>query len=570
MRPRKLWFGAMALAAAGTVAGASGSAVAQTATTFKHATFKEQDVKVKQLTSAVRMTQDEEAPSRGFINPSDMAVDPENPRIIVSATMDLRSRICYLNVSRDAGRTWHFSKEPPGAGPYPFCQNLTAGTPTVSLAWGRNGTLYYARQAYGDGEGPREGKASIMLARTTDLGETWQTTLVENNRGKTGETAPTATGVSGLAVDTSGPRDVVYVGYSRSHPDAPTGSPLRTPAVMLATSTDGGQTFGDPVNLNERSQVNVTISGQSVPLIMRTGFGAPFMLAHEGTLLVVAGPEFEPGKAPVAPADSGSGGSPGSWFHFALPQLIARSTDQGKTFTITTLSPPRYDGTGATTGLGWTPKGGEQGTFVAVHAGTPPTSPTSGVADILAQRSTDGGLTWSEPLAIDDDRPDQYVTSFYPQLSVAPNGRVDVVWQDNRDLADNRFNVRYTYSTDGGQTWAPNVRVNDQPLDFNFGISFNSDLRYPPGVASANQYAFFGWADARLADEVTQTQDNFGAVAQFSPLPTTSNTTAPVLAAAAAGLVLAGVVLLLVMQGRRRGEGPAAEAVGGRQRAGTR
>jgi hypothetical protein len=82
-------------------------------------------------------------------------------------------------VSKDAGRTWHFTRELPGAGPYPFCQNTTAGVPTIALEWGRNGTLYYARQAYGDGEGPREGNSSIMLARTTDLGETWQTTMVE-------------------------------------------------------------------------------------------------------------------------------------------------------------------------------------------------------------------------------------------------------------------------------------------------------------------------------------------------------------------------------------------------------
>lgn len=546
----------MVAAAGGMVAVSAGSAGAQTGWYYDKATFKAQG-DAPQLTSAVNMTKEQESPARGFTSPTSMAADPGNPRIIAAATADLRSKICYLTVSRDAGRTWRFSEALPGAEAYPSCTNNTAGVPTVMLAWGSDGTLYYARQAYGEGEGPREGKSSILLARTTDLGETWQTTMVEDNRGKTGDTAPSATGLSGLAVDTLGARDVVHVGYSRSHPDAPTGSPLRRPAVMLATSTDGGVSFGEPVNLNETSQVNVTLAGQSVPLIMRTGFGAPFMIARDGTLLVVAGPEFEPGRAPSAPEDSGSGGSSGSWFHFALPQLIARSTDQGRTFTISALSTPRYDGTGAMTGLGWTPKGGPNGTFVAAHAATPPTSPTSGIANIVVQRSTDDGVTWTDPLAIDDATPEQYTTNFYPQVGVAPNGRIDVIWQDNREMADNLFNVRYTYSTDGGETWAPNIRVNDQPVDFNFGISWNSDLRYPPGVASTNQYAFIGWADARLADEVTQTQDSFGVAAQFSPLPPTTNTTAPVLAAAFAGLVLAGVALLLILQVRRRGEGPA-------------
>src|SRR4051794_18719815 len=84
--------------------------------------------------------------------------------------------------------------------------------------------------------------------------------------------------------------------------------------------------------------------------------------------------------------------------------------------------------------------------------------------------------------------------------------------------------------------------------------SFRDDLRYVPGVASTNHYAAIGWADSRFADEVTQTQDDFGTVAQFSPLPTTANTVAPKIAAAFAGVILAGLVLLVVLQFRRRSD----------------
>ncbi len=118
------------------------------------------------------------------------------------------------------------------------------------------------------------------------------------------------------------------------------------------------------------------------------------------------------------------------------------------------------------------------------------------------------------------------------------------MWQDNRETTDYLVNVRYTYSTDGGETWAPNMEITDQPIDFNLGISFNSDIRQGPGVASTNEYAAFGWADPRFADEESQTQDNFGVVAQFSPLPAETNTTLRVIAAVLAGLMLAGIVLL--------------------------
>lgn len=235
-----------------------------------------------------------------------------------------------------------------------------------------------------------------------------------------------------------------------------------------------------------------------------------------------------------------------------MPQLIGRSTDQGKTWTVSQLGPPVFTGSGSQTGMGWTPKGGTQGTYVVAYQATPATSSSSGPAQIVMQRSTDDGLTWTDPVAIDDGDPARKTTAFYPQMSVAPNGRIDVVWQDDLEQSDFRYNVRYTYSNDGGLTWAPNITVTDRPVDFNFGVSFNSDLRHPPGVASTDQFAAIGWADTRFADDLTQTQDNFGAAVQFEPLPPRTNTTLPIVAAVFGGLVAAGLVLLGLLFFRRR------------------
>jgi hypothetical protein len=76
-------------------------------------------------------------------------------------------------------------------------------------------------------------------------------------------------------------------------------------------------------------------------------------------------------------------------------------------------------------------------------------------------------------------------------------------------------------------------------------------------VASTNYYAAVGWSDTRLATDVSQSQDAFGSVAQFSALPATSNTTLPIVAGAFGGLLVAGVILLLILTGRRRRTGPA-------------
>jgi hypothetical protein len=547
--------GAAAAALGAMLAAYAGSAAAEpgpTPSTYRQVTFKAQGVRVDRLTAATQMTKDLDAPARAFTGPTSMVAKPDDPRIVVGATADLRSKTCYLTVSKDAGRTWHFSKELPTDRSYPYCTNNTAGVPQTMVAWGRDGALYYAHQAYGDGEGTREGKSSIILARTANLGETWRTTLVDNNRGKTG-VPPNDSGVTGLAVDTSGARDVVYVGFSQSFPDAPPDSPLRAPHVMVATSADAGATFGTPVDLNTFDRPTIQVADKTYSLYLRSGFGAPFLVAHDGVLLAVAGPDFPFNDQPQPPPEAGTGLTPGSWYAYPMPQLIGRSTDRGKTWTITTLSDPILAGTGSFTGLGWTPKGGAKGTFVAAYASTPATSPTIALSDIVVQRSTDGGATWTSPLAIDDDTPEMRAAGFYPQLNVAPNGRIDVAWQDNRETTDFHFNVRYSYSTDGGATWAPNVKINDSPLNFNYGVSYNSDIRQPNGVASANQYAMIGWADTRNATDVTQTQDNYASAVQFAPLPTRGNTTMPVVAAIFGGLVLAGIVLLVVLQIRKRG-----------------
>jgi len=512
---------------------------------FPKARFAPQGDEPERLTASMHMTKEETAPARGFTGPTSMAVKPGDPRVVVAATANLRTRVCHLLVSVDGGTTWRFSKELPAPASYPSCTNNTAGVSQPRVAWGSGDTLYYAMQAYGDGEGVREGKTSIALARTTNLGESWTTTMVNDARAQP-DPKPENTGVPGLAVDTSGDEDVIYVGYSQDwSATAPEGHPLRRKEpVVVSVSTDGGRSFGEPVNLNDHSKLTMTVAGQSYPLHFQTAFGRPFLTAHDGVVLAVGdgGP-----PADNEPPDDVYDGI----FGEADPMLVARSTDQGRTWTVSELTRPIYSAAGSQTGMGWTPEGGPEGTFVLAYSATPGDTPSASRSDIVVRRSTDRGVTWTDPVAINDDDPSDQYTSFYPELAVAPNGRVDVIWQDNRQQTDYLVNVQYTYSTDGGQTWAPNVAVTDRPIDFNRGISFNSDIRQPPGLASANQYAAIAWADPRFADATTQTQDNFGVVAQFSPLPSDDNNTLRVVAAVLGGLVLAGAVLLIIQLARR-------------------
>src|SRR6266508_3229314 len=82
--------------------------------------------------------------------------------------------------------------------------------------------------------------------------------------------------------------------------------------------------------------------------------------------------------------------------------------------------------------------------------------------DVMFVRSTDGGLTFSAPLKINDDPVNPSKWHWFGTFSVAPNGRLDAVWYDTRNAANNTDSqLFYSYSTDGGVTWAPNVAVSN-------------------------------------------------------------------------------------------------------------
>jgi hypothetical protein len=80
--------------------------------------------------------------------------------------------------------------------------------------------------------------------------------------------------------------------------------------------------------------------------------------------------------------------------------------------------------------------------------------------DVMFARSTDGGVTWSAPIRVNDDPVDNGAWQWFGTMSVAPNGRIDVVWNDTRnDPGGYMSEVYYAYSNDAGDTWSPNVAL---------------------------------------------------------------------------------------------------------------
>ncbi len=75
--------------------------------------------------------------------------------------------------------------------------------------------------------------------------------------------------------------------------------------------------------------------------------------------------------------------------------------------------------------------------------------------DILYSYTDDAGDTWSSPVAVSSGAGTH---SQLPAIAVDDDDVVHVSWEDDRE---GHFNIMYSRSTDGGLTFSPDVRMND-------------------------------------------------------------------------------------------------------------
>jgi hypothetical protein len=84
-------------------------------------------------------------------------------------------------------------------------------------------------------------------------------------------------------------------------------------------------------------------------------------------------------------------------------------------------------------------------------------------------RSTDRGATWSEPVLVNDDPADNRAFHWFTTMAVAPNGRIDIIWNDTRSDPDGYLSELYhSFSWDGGETWSVNEPISP-PFDPHLG-----------------------------------------------------------------------------------------------------
>ncbi len=434
-----------------------------------------------------------------------MAVNPKNGELVIVET-DVQgtrkdtdpngTRGCNVHISADQGRTW-FRGGDPMMKPYTECSRVVINGPYATLGFDKNGVLYLALTAsdpkFANPHPPASIPRHIVLARSRDGGRTFETTMVfkgPEEAAKASGELPTS-GQNGrpmLALDPNNPANV-YVAWSQS------GSANEKAKSLIAASSDGGRTFGQPVDVSDPRGAS-----QPRPTVGRDGTVHVLYLSGSFGL-----PRSEPRTPPL----------PRPVYHRA-------STDQGRTWG----EPVEVD-PGAGAHRKWLLAADPSSdTLYAVWYGNP-TKPEADIRDqdwldIFLRVSPDGGKTWSEARAVNEGaRSTAGVKRYDPGISVAPNGRVDIAWYDFRNspvpegVQNYDFNgggfqdVYYTSSFDQGKTFQrPDVRVTDRIIDRNIGVwSNNYHSHTNVGIASTNDSVYFAWQDSRNGNADNNTED---------------------------------------------------------------
>lgn len=496
-------------------------------------------------------------PLRTFDIPA-LAVDPRDPSTVVMAVGDSRNGGCGLRVSRDGGLSWTTTAQTLLADPADFCIQRAFG-PVMRPVFGSDGVLHVAMPTSSPATDAANGPIGMVVANTSDLGATHETVTVA--KGETTQFNPADYGAQGPAQEGNSWHKFTGMGVDPRNPNRlylmwrwlVWGKDLRqlqgdfVVRPYFSTSDDGGRTWTKPIDV-----FNVTRGEKA--------FGS-------GAFSVVVGPDgavYGFAKESVKPVPTGETAP-------SARHLMFKSTDMGKTWDTSAL-----DESVARMGNPEAAIDAKTGKLYLAYeqrgAAVPSTSPPN-PQRILFRASSDGGKTWTKPLKITDEPPDKKGDQYYPGISVAPNGRVEVAWHDFRNdpfffpgkegdmgtaVGQRYWDVYYAYSNDAGATWSKNLRITNPSIDAKHGATFNNiDTRGPIGIASTDNAAYLAWADSRATVDENEAEDaymarvRFTGVTQLGASTTTPGSTKLSWAVIGAGLALALGGLVLILGGRR-------------------
>jgi hypothetical protein len=355
-----------------------------------------------------------------------LAINPKNPNNLLAATNVVRKTGAGTSayVSHDAGKSWARVKLPDSARRIPE-------TWDVISYFDAEGNAYYGGMYYGPYHKVNYG-AGLWITHSTDEGRTWSA----------GALLPGGQFFDRpyMAFNGTGPFPGRTYAGGRMFVTRIDGR--RSGALAVAFSNDSAATFGQPRIITSTPDEDISNL-------------ASMVVTSDGTVLL----PFITGKPrPTATTPRPAADGPPAVREQAL--RIATSSDGGNSYVVSpqVLHYRQLGNRGH--GLPSTAIDKSSGPFrdrlyflreEDTEAGT----------NIVVNSSSDNGKTWSKPVVVNDNRtPANHVN---PTIAVDGRGVVGVAWNDRRGHKDGCYDLYFTASLDGGETFLPNVTPGGKP-----------------------------------------------------------------------------------------------------------
>ncbi|MDQ6945230.1 MAG: glycoside hydrolase [Actinomycetota bacterium] len=408
-----------------------------------------------------------------FAKPSSMASAPLNQQNVIVAFAEDRNPkaqgqlTCYLALNTHGGTGGWAIRQVVGAGaanPLPNGVIPPQGTPgcqSPTARYSRDGaTIYYAFQApvTVTGRGGRYDYGFIYFTKSTDGGVTW-TAPLKVNADNPYDTTRMGGDTGGdwypdITVDTTGgpANGRLYVSWKHYQHG------FRGGFVAAAFSTDGGASFSSSCGTCVSTHVvNPPQTNESSGMTASGGGGQPGAVALNGRFCVAFGDQTETqatrgGTGPDAEVACVPGPDPTANFTFNPPVQLGKisqtCTDFPTSFGCGPISPSIHIASGPC------PAGPTCSAAAGQMAVTWSNTEKSEIPDggrLYEVTSADGGATWPTVSSSNVAQVTAGDIQYFPNLAIAPNGRLDLNYYDVRPTAtcptpaDATAGVRNTY-----------------------------------------------------------------------------------------------------------------------------
>jgi hypothetical protein len=222
-------------------------------------------------------------------------------------------------------------------------------------------------------------------------------------------------------------------------------NPADSSRILFSKSTNQGQTWSQPVQINEVSGDCIDSDNTTEGAVPAVGPNGEVYVSWAGSAGLVFDRSLDGGNTWLQ-QDIFVSTIPGGW-DYNIPGIYRAN---GLPVTVCDTSGGPNHGT---IYINWTDQ----------RNGTSNT-------DVWLVKSTDGGNTWSQPVKVNDDMTTRH--QFFTWMAVDQvTGYLWFVWYDRRNYSDNRTDVYMARSADGGNTFQ-NFKISDTPFIPSSGVFF--------------------------------------------------------------------------------------------------